>query len=201
MNLEDLIKMSKEAVRQSMPKAEEVNGYTQEQIDKMADEITVAAIKFQDLKNNIASGYIFSLEDFARFDGKTGPYIQYAIARINSIIRKAQEAGITAGKIIVSNPEERALALKIAQFGNIVVRAAEDKEPSIISDFAYNLAQSFSSFYNTSSIVNAETPELAASRLQLARIARDMLKRLLYLLGISAPEVMLKSAAGENGEQ
>ena len=167
----------------------------------MADEITVAAIKFQDLKNNIASGYIFSLEDFARFDGKTGPYIQYAIARINSIIRKAQEAGITAGKIIVSNPEERALALKIAQFGNIVVRAAEDKEPSIISDFAYNLAQSFSSFYNTSSIVNAETPELAASRLQLARIARDMLKRLLYLLGISAPEVMLKSAAGENGEQ
>lgn len=91
--------------------------------------------------------------------------------------------------------------MKIAQFGNIVVRAAEDKEPSIISDFAYNLAQSFSSFYNTSSIVNAETPELAASRLQLARIARDMLKRLLYLLGISAPEVMLKSAAGENGEQ
>lgn len=201
MNLEDLIKMSKEAVRQSMPKAEEVSGYTQEQIDKMADEITVAAIKFQDLKNNIASGYIFSLEDFARFDGKTGPYIQYAIARINSIIRKAQEAGIAAEKIIVSNPEERALALKIAQFGNIVVRAAEDKEPSIISDFAYNLAQSFSSFYNTSSIVNAETPELAASRLQLARIARDMLKRLLYLLGISAPEVMLKSTSGESGEQ
>lgn len=53
MNLEDLIKMSKEAVRQSMPKAEEVSGYTQEQIDKMADEITVAAIKFQDLKTTL----------------------------------------------------------------------------------------------------------------------------------------------------
>ena len=117
MNLEDLIKMSKDEVRKTMPTAEEVSGYTQEQIDKMTDEIAIAAIKFQDLKNNIASGYIFSLEDFARFDGKTGPYIQYAIARINSIIRKAKENGITESKVVISNNEERLLALKIAQFG------------------------------------------------------------------------------------
>ena len=200
MNLEDLIKMSKEAVRKTMPKAEDVTGYTQAEIDKMSDEITIAAIKFQDLKNNIASGYIFSLEDFARFDGKTGPYIQYAIARINSIIRKAQEAGIKTGKVKLSNAEERALALKIAQFGNVVERAAIEKEPSIISEFVYNLAQSFSSFYNASPIVNANDNELASSRLQLARITRDMLKQLLYLLGINAPEVMLKSTVGESGE-
>ena len=200
MNLEDLIKLSKDEVRKTMPKAEDVEGYTQEQIDKMTDEIAIAAIKFQDLKNSIASGYIFSLEDFARFDGKTGPYIQYAIARINSIIRKAQEAGINAGKVMISNPEERLLALKIAQFANVVSRAAEDMEPSIISDFAYNLAQTFSSFYNTSSIMNADNANLASSRLQLARISRDMLKQLLFLLGISAPEVMLKSTNSESGE-
>lgn len=200
MNLEDLIKLSKDEVRKTMPKAEDVEGYTQEQIDKMTDEIAIAAIKFQDLKNSIASGYIFSLEDFARFDGKTGPYIQYAIARINSIIRKAQEAGINAGKVMISNPEERLLALKIAQFANVVSRAAEDMEPSIISDFSYNLAQTFSSFYNTSSIMNADNANLASSRLQLARISRDMLKQLLFLLGISAPEVMLKSTNGESGE-
>ena len=200
MNLEDLIKLSKDEVRKTMPKAEEVNGYTQEQIDKMTDEIAIAAIKFQDLKNSIASGYIFSLEDFARFDGKTGPYIQYAIARINSIIRKAQETGINSGNIIISNTEERLLALKIAQFANVVARAAEEVEPSIISDFAYSLAQTFSSFYNTSSIMNAENTQLAASRLQLARISRDMLKQLLFLLGISAPEVMLKSVNSDSGE-
>ncbi|MBQ8437052.1 MAG: arginine--tRNA ligase, partial [Alphaproteobacteria bacterium] len=199
MNLEDLIKLSKDEVRKTMPKAEEVNGYTQEQIDKMTDEIAIAAIKFQDLKNSIASGYIFSLEDFARFDGKTGPYIQYAIARINSIIRKAQETGINSGNIIISNTEERLLALKIAQFANVVARAAEEVEPSIISDFAYSLAQTFSSFYNTSSIMNAENTQLAASRLQLARISRDMLKQLLFLLGISAPEVMLKSVNSDSG--
>ena len=200
MNLEDLIKLSKDEVRKTMPKAEDVEVYTQEQIDKMTDEIAIAAIKFQDLKNSIASGYIFSLEDFARFDGKTGPYIQYAIARINSIIRKAQEAGINSGKVMISNPEERLLALKIAQFANVVSRAAEDMEPSIISDFAYNLAQTFSSFYNTSSIMNADNANLASSRLQLARISRDMLKQLLFLLGISAPEVMLKSTNSESGE-
>jgi len=200
MNLEDLIKLSKDEVRKTMPKAEEVNGYTQEQIDKMTDEIAIAAIKFQDLKNSIASGYIFSLEDFARFDGKTGPYIQYAIARINSIIRKAQETGINSGNIIISNTEERLLALKIAQFANVVARAAEEVEPSIISDFVYSLAQTFSSFYNTSSIMNAENTQLAASRLQLARISRDMLKQLLFLLGISAPEVMLKSVNSDSGE-
>ncbi len=200
MNLEDLIKLSKDEVRKTMPKAEEVSGYTQEQIDKMTDEIAIAAIKFQDLKNSIASGYIFSLDDFARFDGKTGPYIQYAIARINSIIRKAQETGISSGNIIISNTEERLLALKIAQFANVVARAAEEVEPSIISDFAYSLAQTFSSFYNTSSIMNAETTQLASSRLQLARISRDMLKQLLFLLGISAPEVMLKSVNSDSGE-
>jgi len=200
MNLEDLIKLSKDEVRKTMPKAQDIEGYTQEQIDKMTDEIAIAAIKFQDLKNSISSGYIFSLEDFARFDGKTGPYIQYAIARINSIIRKAQEAGISAGKIVISNPEERLLALKIAQFANVVSRAADDMEPSIISDFAYNLAQTFSSFYNTSSIMNADNADLASSRLQLARISRDMLKQLLFLLGISAPEVMLKSTNTESGE-
>ena len=119
--------------------------------------------------------------------------IQYAIARINSIIRKAQESNIKESKIVISNEEERNLALKIAQLNATVMRAHNDKEPSIIADYAYTLAQSFSSFYNASSIVNAETPDLAGSRLKLARLVRDILKLQLYLLGIASPEAMLKS--------
>lgn len=193
MNLEDLIKLSKDTVRKSIPTAEEVEGYTAADIDNLVTEITMAAIKFQDMKNNIASGYVFELNDFAKFEGKTGPYIQYAIARINSIIRKANDNGINEGCIIISNPEERTLALKIAQLNGVIMRAHEDKEPSIISDYAYTLAQSFSSFYNTSSIVNAESKELASSRLRLARLVRDILKLLLYILGIRSPEVMLSN--------
>jgi arginyl-tRNA synthetase len=78
------------------------------------------------------------------------------------------------------------------QLNNVVMRAHESKETSIISDYAYTLAQTFSTFYNASSIVNAESSEIASSRLRLARLVRDILTKLLYLLGIEAPEVMLK---------
>ncbi|MBP3347076.1 MAG: arginine--tRNA ligase [Alphaproteobacteria bacterium] len=191
MNLADLIAISKDTVRKSVP--ESAPGYSKEDIAKLVDDITIGAVKFQDMKNNIASGYVFDLEDFAKFDGKTGPYIQYAIARINSIIRKAQDNSIKENSIVISNEEERNLALKIAQLSATIMRAHHDKEPSIIADYAYTLAQSFSSFYNASPIVNAETPALAGSRLKLARLVRDILKLQLYLLGIASPEAMLKA--------
>ena len=191
MNLADMIKMSKDKVAESMPAPDEAKGITREYIDRLVSQIAVGAIKFQDLKNNIASGYVFELDDFANFDGKTGPYIQYAVARINSIMRKNQN--LVPGAVVITNPEERALGLKLTQLSSIVFRAEADKEPSVISDYAYTLAQLFSSFYNASPIMGAETSEIAASRLALARLTRDVLVKLLYLLGIEAPEVMLKA--------
>ncbi len=191
MNLCDMIQMSKDKVAESMPKAGGESGLTQEELNKLISQVAVGAIKFQDLKNNIASGYIFDLEDFANFEGKTGPYIQYAIARINSVMRK--NADITAGKIIITNNEERNLALKIAQMSNVIMRSASEKEPSIISDYAYTLAQLFSSFYNSSPVKGAETIEIASSRVGLAKLTKDILTTLLYLLGIEAPEVMPKA--------
>ena len=193
MNLEDLINMSKDKVRQSMPKPDEVSGYGKDEIEKLVSQIAIGAIKFQDLKNNIASGYIFDLEDFAKFDGKTGPYIQYAIARINSILRKADAAGLQAGNIIIENTDERNLALKLMQFENTIMRAHAEKEPSIITDYAYTLAQIFSGFYNTCPIISADNLQITASRLKLAALVRDTLKMLLNLLGIESPEVMLKA--------
>ncbi|MBR1600302.1 MAG: arginine--tRNA ligase [Alphaproteobacteria bacterium] len=193
MNLETLIEISKDKVRQSLPKAGEVDGYGEKEIEKLTSQIAVAAIKFQDLKNTIASGYVFELDDFAKFEGKTGPYIQYAIARINSVLRKAKTTGLDLGKVLLQTSEERILALKLAQVHNVVMRAHNEKEPSIIADYTYNLAQIFSTFYNACSIMNAENTELAASRLTLAKLVRDVLTLMLYLLGIEAPEVMLKA--------
>ena len=191
MNLADMIKMSKDKVAESMPAPDEAKGITREYIDRLVSQIAVGAIKFQDLKNNIASGYVFELDDFANFDGKTGPYIQYAVARIHSIMRKNQN--LVPGAVVITNPEERALGLKLTQLSSVVFRAEADKEPSVISDYAYTLAQLFSSFYNASPIMGAETSEIAASRLALARLTRDVLVKLLYLLGIEAPEAMLKA--------
>lgn len=192
MTLENLIKMSKDKVRASMPLPGEVEGYGEKEIEKLVSQIAIAAIKFQDLKNNTSSGYVFDIDDFAKFEGKTGPYIQYAIARINSILRKAQEKNLKAGDIVISLPEEREMALKIMQLNTIIWRAHNEKEPSIIADYAYTLSQSFSSFYNVAPIMTAETTAIAESRLKLAKLVRDILKTLLYLLGIESPEVMLK---------
>lgn len=191
MNLCDMIALSKEKVAESMPKAGAESGLSQQALDKLIAQVAIGAIKFQDLKNNIASGYIFELDDFANFEGKTGPYIQYAIARINSVMRK--NADIKSGKIVITNREERALALKIAQMSNVIMRAESEKEPSIISDYAYTLAQAFSSFYNASPIKGAENAETASSRVALAALTRDILTELLRLLGIEAPEVMPKA--------
>ena len=193
MNLETLIEMSKDKVRQSLPKAGEVEGYGEAEIEKLTSQIAIAAIKFQDLKNTIASGYVFELDDFAKFEGKTGPYIQYAVARINSVLRKAAGNGLEAGNVVIKAPEERILALKLAQLHNIVMRAHTEKEPSIIADYAYTLAQTFSTFYNACPIMNTEDKSLSASRLRLAKLVRDVLTLMLYLLGIEAPEVMLKA--------
>ena len=194
MTLENLIKMSKDKVRESIPEPDEVEGYGAVEIEKLVNQVAIGAIKFQDLKNNTASGYVFDLEDFAKFEGKTGPYIQYAVARINSILRKAKEKNMEPANIIITNKEERDLALKIAQLNAAVWRAHSEKEPSIIADYAYTLAQVFSSFYNAAPIMSAETIDLAQSRLALAKLVRDILVKLLYLLGIEAPEVMLKRA-------
>ena len=194
MTLENLIKMSKDKVRESIPKADEVEGYGVSEIENLVNQVAIGAIKFQDLKNNTASGYIFDLEDFAKFEGKTGPYIQYAVARINSILRKAKDKAMEPSQIVISNKEERDLALKITQLNTAIIRAHNEKEPSVIADYAYTLAQVFSSFYNASPIMTAESKEIAQSRLSLAKLVRDILVKLLYLLGIESPEVMLKKA-------
>ena len=100
---------------------------------------------------------------------------------------------ITPGKVTITNAEERALVLRLSQLNNVVFRAAAELEPSIISDYTYTLAQLFSSFYNASPIMGAAGAEIAASRLTLAKLTRDVLVKLLELLGVEAPEIMLKA--------
>jgi arginyl-tRNA synthetase len=109
-------------------------------------------------------------------------------------LRKAEEKNVTPKNVIITTDDERNLALKIAQLNAAVWRAHVEKEPSIISDYVYTLAQVFSTFYNSSPIMTAESEELMSSRLALAKLVRDILVKLLYLLGIESPEVMLKKA-------
>lgn len=188
MNLESLISLSKDEVRKSLPT--EAEGYTKQDIEDMVSKIAVAAMKFQDMRNNISSDYIFDVDNFASFEGKTGPYLQYAIARINSIGKKVD---VKPGAIDIKEAAERKLALKLSEFNNAVTKAYEEKEPSVISDYAYNLAQTFSSFYNACSISKADA-KTASSRMTLSLLTKKQLELCLDLLGISYLDEMLKKS-------
>ena len=114
MTLENLIKMSKEKVKESIPNPNEIEGYGEKEINNLVNQVAIAAIKFQDLKNTTSSGYIFDLEDFAKFEGKTGPYLLYTMVRLNSILTKARERGYQVGSIGLPKTDvERDIMLKV----------------------------------------------------------------------------------------
>jgi arginyl-tRNA synthetase len=122
------------------------------------------------------------------FEGNTGPYLQYAHARIHSIFRKAGGTG-GAGAIVVGAPAERALALELLAFGHALLEVEATLEPHKLCSYLYDLASSFSSFFEACPVLKAEPAE-RASRLALCELTARTLATGLSLLGIAAPERM-----------
>ena len=148
---------------------------------EVADQVALAALKFADLQNLRMSSYAFDLDRFLSFEGKTGPYMLYQCVRIKKLLA----GNATTGKVAIRGPEERALALMLATGFNMALKKAVDAlSPKEIADFAYDLAQTFSSFYAACPI--AGDP----SRLTLATLTLHQLETALYLLGIEVPEAM-----------
>lgn len=187
----DLLTIAKEGARANLPEASAE--YSQETLEQQADCIAIAAIKYQDLKNNLASHYIFDTENFVKAEGKTGPYLQYAVARINSILVKAKELHLEASAhCVISHPLERELILLLEKQPEILQEAYERREPSVIAEYVYLLAQKFSSFYAEVPVLGEEDTILRSSRLNLITLIKRTLLYHLNLLAIEAPERMLK---------
>jgi len=148
-------------------------------------------LKFADLSNPRTSDYIFDLERFTSFEGRTGPYLLYASVRARSILRKAAEAGAgAAGPVAIGTGEERALVLMLLQFGEALRDAAERRLPHFLCDHAFRLAQSFSTFYAACRIVDEPDGRARAARLGLVAAFARQLDAVLDLLGMPAPERM-----------
>jgi len=160
---------------------------TAEDLEEMAEAVAMAAVKFNDMKNNPVSDYIFDLEQCTKFEGKTGPYLQYAVARINSILEKAPANWTTQAQITLENEFERKLAFTLLQFEPSVYKAFNRYEPSALCDHAYEVAQVFSRFYTECPILN-QSPAVLGSRLALAKLTKQVLSQELELLGIQTPE-------------
>lgn len=156
--------------------------------DAVAHAVGVGAIKFYDLKTDRTNGYDFDLEAMVSFEGETGPYVQYAHARIQSILRKADFTPDETTTYSLSDTESWEIIKLIQDFPRIIVRSADNFEPSIIAKFAINLAQSFNKYYAHTRILD-NSPE-RDSRLALSYATATVLKEALALLGVEAPNEM-----------
>ena len=156
--------------------------------EAVAHAVGVGAVKFYDLKTDRRNGYDFDLEAMVFFEGETGPYIQYAYARIQSILRKADFTPDANADYRLNDAESWEIIKLLQDFGRVVKRAADNYEPSLIAKYAISLAQAFNKYYAHTRILD-ESPE-RDSRLALSYSTAVVLKETLRLLGVDAPEKM-----------
>jgi arginyl-tRNA synthetase len=157
---------------------------------RVARAIGVGALKYADLSNDRSGDYVFSFDRMLAFEGDTGPYLQYAVARIESIAEKAPASGAD-GTISLGAPEERRLAIALLGFPRAVSDALDALEPHRLCRALHAIAQSYTSFYEACPVLRADVPaDVRASRLALSRATAAILRTGLGLLGIEAPDRM-----------
>jgi arginyl-tRNA synthetase len=191
VRLGDVIDMVTNAAMQRLDEARIAETYPAEERAAIAHAVGVAALKFGDLSNHRTSNYIFDLNRFSSFEGKTGPYLQYGAVRIRSILRKAEEQSLAPGPIIPPTIDvERDLMLFVARLPDVLDRAAELRAPNHIAEYAYELTTRFNRFYERCHILSEEDEARQASWLSLVDATLDQLILTLDLLGITVPERM-----------
>jgi arginyl-tRNA synthetase len=189
LKLRDLIEMTSAKAREKLHEAGLGEELSPEAFEDTALKVAVAALKFADLSNFRGTSYVFDLDRFSSFEGKTGPYLLYQAVRVKSLLRRAAEEGVEPGPIAVADPAERDLALALDAFDHALSEAYDKKAPHFIAEHAYRLAGAFSKFYQACPILTGP-PDVRPSRLGLAAASLAQLELALDLLGIATPERM-----------
>ncbi|MBR6614272.1 MAG: arginine--tRNA ligase [Clostridia bacterium] len=184
----------KDVIDEAIEKAKQVleaKGKTGEEAEKIAKAVGIGAVIFNDLKNNRIKDEIFDLDEMLKFEGETGPYVQYTYVRTNSIINKAgyepTEADVKAE--LLTAQEEIELIKLLAIAPNMLKQAANENEPSVITRYIIDVASAFSKYYNECQII-VEDKALRNARLALVKATGYVLKNGLNTLGITAPDKM-----------
>jgi arginyl-tRNA synthetase len=160
-----------------------------DEAESTARLIGLGAVKYAELSQHRLTDYVFSWDKLLAFEGNTAPYLQNAFVRIRSIFRKAGETADPAAPIHLTDPAERALAIKILQYAETLPAVLDDFRPNLLANYLYELANTYHSFYEACPVLKAE-PALRASRLLLSDLAARTLSHGLDLLGIHCPERM-----------
>ncbi|MCK6418114.1 MAG: arginine--tRNA ligase [Alphaproteobacteria bacterium] len=191
MKLEDLITMAVEKAQARLEEAKLAQEVDTAEKESIARKVGIAALKFADLQNNRVADYIFDIDRFVAFEGKTGPYLQYQAVRIQSLLRKAesQNLRISESQIMIQD-SDRSLALFLCAFPDHFEIALRNHTPHVLCDYAFTLAQAFSTFYGACHILSEPDAVLRQSRLHLCALTLQTLTAVLGILGIDVPERM-----------
>jgi arginyl-tRNA synthetase len=159
--------------------------------EQIAEAVGVGALKYADLSVARDSGYVLDFDRLLALTGNTGPYLQYATARIRSLFHRAgQDPGQAAGPIVITGDAERALALRLLGFGRAVRGAGAAAEPHGLAAFLFEVASTFTTFYEQCPVLQAPEPSIRQSRLALSALTLRVLVAGLGLLGIAVPDRM-----------
>jgi arginyl-tRNA synthetase len=181
-----------EVIRRAEDPASPTHGLPEAELRRIGQAVGIAAVKYADLGSDVIRDYVFDLDRMIAFEGDTGPYIQYAHARICSIFAKAEETAeeIRSSPFAIMETEEKQLALMLLKYPNVVVDVARTLEPHRLCAYVYGLANMYSAFYQACPVLKAEDARLRRSRLRLCDLTRRVLADGLGLLGIEAPMKM-----------
>lgn len=182
IKLSDIVNMLKEKASEKLAQ----NGIVGD--DKLALQIGVGAMKFGDLINVVNKDYVFDIDRFTSFEGKTGPYIQYTAVRIKSILNKANMA--TTGEITISSEEERKIVLAVLKLTNAFLTAYKDSSLNAICLGLYDLCSAYSNFYNNIRIISEKDETKKQSYLSLSKLVLNAIETGANVLAIDIPDKM-----------
>ena len=192
VDADDLIADMVGTAREMSAELGKLDGVSEEDAAKICEMVGLGALKYFILKVDPKKTMLFDPRESIDFNGNTGPFIQYTHARIRSIMRKAEEAGIDTSNYTEATllPEEVELVKALADYPTIVRTAGEQFAPSVIAAYAYDLAKQFNGYYHDHSILKEENVAVRSLRLKLAEQVARVIRTAMSLLGINVPERM-----------
>ena len=193
VQLSDLLQEAVDRARVVLAELEAPSRFEPGEVDAIAEAVGIGAVKYADLSTARESAYVFDWDRMISFRGNTGPYLQYATARIRSIFRRAggdADPALRGSRVAVTAAPERALALRLLDFGAIVTGVGETAEPHRLCAYLFDVASLFTAFYEECPVLKAEPESLRAARLALCALTLSVLSTGLGLLGVPVPDRM-----------
>lgn len=194
VDADDLIEEMVRTAKETSQELGKLDGCTKEEADDIARIVGLGALKYFILKVDARKNMTFNPKESIDFNGNTGPFIQYTYARIQSVLRKAAEAGIVIPEVLPANIElsekEEGLIQMVSDFASVVKQAGTDYSPSVIANYTYDLVKEYNQFYHDFSILREENEEVKVFRLALSATIGKVIKQGMGLLGIEVPDRM-----------